>query len=41
MIQVEPYYLRDIENLYCRKCYEKLVEIDSLVNVMAFINVAA
>ncbi len=41
IIQAETSYLKDIESLYCRKCYAKRVEIDSLVNVMAFIDIAA
>jgi len=41
MVELGHSYVRDIENLYCRKCYAKHVEIDSLVNVMDFIDIAA
>jgi hypothetical protein len=40
LIQVELWYQRNIGDLYCRKCYAEHVGTDSLVNVMAFANIA-
>jgi hypothetical protein len=40
LIQAELEYGLVIENLYCRKCYANSEITDSLVNVMAFADIA-
>jgi hypothetical protein len=40
LLQVELWDERDIGNLYCRKCYAEHGGTDSLVNVMAFADIA-
>ncbi len=40
IVEAEPYYVRDIEDLICRKCYAKRSGTDCMVNVLTFIDVA-
>ncbi len=40
LIQVELWEKRDICDLYCRKCYAEHAGTDSMVNVMAFADIA-
>ena len=40
LLQVELWHQRTIGDLYCRKCYAEHARTDSLVNVMAFVDIA-
>ncbi len=40
LIQVELWERREISDLYCRKCYAEHALTDSLVNVLAFADIA-